>query len=79
MQSKKQNLEENCRIRLAVYMAIVMGVSLYAGLHLGGYLQTPEPNLFGGLTEPGEHITAHPFELFPVDMLMVISENHLTF
>lgn len=34
MQSRKQNLEKNRRVSLAIYMAIVTGVCLYAGLHL---------------------------------------------
>ena len=81
MQSKKQNLEKSRRASLAVYMTIVMLMSLYARLHLGVvYLQMPKPNLFGALAELGAHIAEHPFELFPADKLMVgiclrISEN----
>ncbi len=72
MQSKKQNLEKSRRASLAVYMTIVMLMSLYAGLHLGVvYLQMPKPNLFGALAELGAHIAEHPFELFPADKLMV--------
>ena len=72
MQSKKQNLEKSRRVSLAVYMVIVVVVSLYAGLHLGVvYLQMDSPNLFGALAEMGGHIAEHPVELFPADKLMV--------
>lgn len=35
MQSRKQNLEKNRRITLAIDMGIVTVLSLYGGLHLG--------------------------------------------
>lgn len=54
MQSKKQNLEKSRRVSLAIYMIIVMVMSLYTGLHLGVvYMQMPNLVLWQSL----EHIS----------------------
>lgn len=72
MQSRKQNLEKNRRMTLAIDMGIVTVLSLYAGLHLGVvYKQMEEPTLFGALAEFANHMVEQPFQLFPTDTLMV--------
>lgn len=72
MQSRRKNLEKNRRISLAMYVGIVTISCLYAGLQLGAtYREMENPNLFGAFAGLGEHISAHPFRLFPSDALMV--------
>ena len=72
MQSRKQNLEKNRRITLAIDMGIVTIFCLYAGFHLGVvYKQMEEPTLFGALAEFANHMEEQPFQLFPTDTLMV--------
>lgn len=72
MHSRKQNLEKNRRITLAIDMGIVTILCLYAGLHLGAvYKQMEEPMLFGALAEFANHMVEQPFQLFPTDTLMV--------
>lgn len=55
-----------------MYVGIVTVSCLYAGLQLGAtYREMEEPNLFEAFAGLGEHITFHPFRLFPADALMV--------
>ena len=72
MRSRKKDVEKNRRVSLAMYVGIVTVSCLYAGLQLGAtYREMEEPNLFGAFAGLGEHITSHPFRLFPTDALMV--------
>ena len=76
MKTKKKFTEEIRRRNLFWSMGITEGVSLYAGLHLGYcYDILPddgERTIFKAFELATEHITAHPFRVFPANPLMVV-------
>ena len=76
MRSKKKFTEEKRRQNLFWSMGITEGVSLYAGLHLGYcYNSLPDDGnktIFNAFGIAMEHLTEHPFLMFPADPLMVL-------
>ena len=75
MRQRKKITEKMRRRNLLWTMGIVEGVSLYAGLHLGYcYRALPddgERTIFKAAMLASEHLSEHPFQLFPADPLMV--------
>ena len=75
MRQRKKITEKMRRRNLLWTMGIVEGVSLYAGLHLGYcYRALPddgERTIFKAAMLASEHLSEHPFQMFPADPLMV--------